>query len=346
MDILSVDVGYSSTKWEDDLDHLGLFPSTVTLDGWIGRDDETKLPGLPQGKNRFKELIFEGKGYRVGDDPRGDLFSRDPNFHGNNEWKLLLAMAILSSHEKSPDKDSDNVVIENLALGIPIRNSDTKAMSRLKELTTLSFTDADTGREYTATFNRVHIFSQGLSILNYVEDSTLEDTIGLVDIGHNTLDLVLIHDGVPQRRPYSESFANGIFQVFNELREAYVAKGGNAGLTDFYIRRMIQGRGLKHRGQFINMTDDINRAMANHWARISNLVVNKWADFLQDMQVITVAGGGALLMRDSLKDLDVSGVPVRYLNRSKFGEEIDIYVNADGYRRNVELLLEQETTRN
>ena len=126
----------------------------------------------------------------------------------------------------------------------------------------------------------------------------------IVDIGYNTVDVLVIKDGVPSAE-YSSGYTNkGTCIIASELSDRIKKDFNGKTLSDFEINDVLQTGVFMLNRKSYNMSDTINAAKKSYSKTILDMVLNdiKIKNIAERTNNLILAGGGALFIDEYIKE--------------------------------------------
>jgi len=281
-ELFAIDVGYSYVKVIDGGGNLFKFHSVV-------------VPYVDDGvkKDGFSGVIsLDGKQWLVGNVDEGSVLSINDTFHGSENWRVLLCWAFF---RRCYELKTNFLEIDHLALGVPYNQYKDTIIPLLTERKSFDFYVDD--KEYSIKINNIRVYPQGLAILaNYNEH-----TIGIVDIGYHTLDVVLMKNK-KIIRSRSTSTTKGVNQVFMSVSRVINKTLGTTDISWDKVYRVITTGEIKYKKRVYDFKNEVASILLSYSREIESSVKSLWKDDYDFIDHVIVAGGGAELLRTYLGD--------------------------------------------
>jgi plasmid segregation protein ParM len=281
---LGIDVGFGWVKCavrnEDGEVELFRFPSAVAL-----------VPGGAGGVQGFDCVEFEGSLCMVGDPAvRSEwvVAARDMDSlltHG----PVLVFKALKRTGVRSFNDHS-------IGVGLPpgdysaYRERIAKGWSRV----------AING---DVMVNEVKVYPQGAAALvDYFEGagSGAENLI-VVDIGHNTLDVVPVWNGRAVPGESGTVDRGGLSRVADELVSILRSEHG-VNLNVYEASILVERREMKVYGRTVDLGDRVDRCLSRYSEWLFSRLSDRWGTALRKADVVLMIGGGARLLGDYIPD--------------------------------------------
>lgn len=217
-----------------------------------------------------------------------------------------------------------------LAVGLPLAYVRTQKDALKERLDGLAaWVSVDGGPERYIRFRRALVVPQGASILVSASVNPPDGYVGLVDVGCYTTDflMVLIRKGDPAVVPGTwGSLEAGTHLIHRAIADKYQEVAG-APLAprrlDETLRAVLAGKAVRCRGRQVDLHGVLGQARRNTARLIAQGVLAKWADRTDDLVMTLIAGGGAVVLGDTL----VSELPGGTLVSNP------VFATAEGYLR-------------
>lgn len=307
---VAVDVGFSSVKAVDGEGHSVHFPSHLAP--YVSRG----------GLHRDDALIVtvDGRPWRTGaDNSGGNIHSGAGDFHGSDEWRVLMARTFYELGRQAGA--GPLLTVECLGVGLPYAYWTEANSARLASHTRFEFEAG--GEPWKVEVGSVQVFAQGLSICATLPDDQMPESAGFVDIGHYTLDLLgMVNHQIPEGR--CDSYALGAFQIYSDLRSRFMARPETQGmltLSDAQIGRILRDKFIKFRGARLDLAGEVETTLRENYAAMESKLLQLWGDDLPFFDAIFIGGGGALLMK-SVLPTSIQGIPLKILENAVFGNAL------------------------
>ncbi|MBU1249117.1 MAG: ParM/StbA family protein [Proteobacteria bacterium] len=283
--ILAVDVGYSFVKVVQDEENMFLFPSFV--------DYQAQSSGLVlKGEEIFE---IDGKTCSIGRQLRFGSHDIDPDLHGSHTWKALICKATYDLAQKT-DPEARTIEVDVLSVGVPLSQFRSGKIDSLEGIKGFNF--VVNGESFKVKIGNIHVWAQGFSMAQFI-DFDEEETYGIVDVGHYTLDLVLFKEG-KLLMDGCKSFPLGVHSVYKSLGVAFAKKANGMTLSMDRMEKLLKREKIRVRGiaEEIDMSEDIQMILASYWSSVESEVMSQWDQELNHVSQIYVGGGGAVMLSD------------------------------------------------
>lgn len=293
--LISIDLGYGYTKAVSEKGRV-IFPSVVAPapDGLdygkaFGHVMEFRKPGEAQ-----KEIVAVGD-LALKEGRAAQLTLSRSKFQRETAVLLSLAAVYLAG--------GDGLV--DVALGLPLAyyRSQKKEVLRLFCGINAYVSVGGNGERYIS-FADVRVFPQAVGALYAQEKIPDRGLLGVIDVGFNTTDFVLVEcfpDDIAPLRSYTSSVEEGVstaLKVFaNEFNRA---TGAPLSLTDAQEIWISGRREITFRGRLLDVGPMVDRARQAVGRSIAEAVYSAWSEKADLVDKILLAGGGALDFRDEI----------------------------------------------
>lgn len=318
--LLAVDVGYSQVKAVDGQDNKILFPSFV---------DRASSRGIELGGG-FDETqmtcggICKGKSYLVGGKSSVSL-SLAKDFHGSPEWYVLMCNTLYEILRRQKG-EAKELKLDYLGIGVPLDERTPEKIQEMEKFTTFEFSVAEV--DYKATVNKVVVFPQGMAMLQTVGFDPDEE-IGLIDIGYNTLDIMILDSGSLVNGS-NRSLPLGINIVLKRIIDSFAKKTKGAKLSDRHAQKILRTKKKSYGRETISMANEVKEETEYYWDRLTKEIKPFWGD-IKLLDRVVVGGGGAILLGDVFKDKLSAEINVEIMDDPVFG-------NVTGYMKSLRTL--------
>ena len=125
-----------------------------------------------------------------------------------------------------------------------------------------------------------------------------ESNYVIVDIGFNTTDLLLIHNGKTDPNLFEGIEKSGIMKIAAQMAKIINEKHGRQ-LTFLEARDILDSGIYKLRGQKYNYSDEVKALKDEYLKEILNLINDRYGKILDKADFIVIGGGGSYLFKDS-----------------------------------------------
>jgi hypothetical protein len=241
---------------------------------------------------------------------------RGKPFYVSQAYRVLIAASIDTVIKNVVGEDAEKIEINSLGLGLPLTyvriidivNTIKNFFIRENDYYIFKYKRNET--TYTIKINNLMLFSQGAGALETPELSKRVKnyrTYGVIDIGQYTTDYFLFKDGVVVLDSVGTE-EHGTYEIVNEIRSAL----------------------QEERGTLVNETTCREHLLDERFIdiRYSKLILilesvkSKWVNYLSDIEIFFLIGGGAELLRDI--DLSIVSSNIEIVENAEF-------LNAKGY---------------
>jgi plasmid segregation protein ParM len=296
---IGLDLGYGYTKGINETGRTVLFPSLVgnayqrNLTGLFGQNLNNLIENmhvvLRNGKEEQEEYFIGDLARREG---RNVSYAFDENkiSHPNTKAVLASASALLF-----PPNDEPVHIVSGLPLEQYIHQKDEfKGYDILK----------------VVKFDKVTVFPQAAGAVYYAIMDDLQkylikgSYIGLIDIGYRTTDyIVFVVDGkLSLREDLSGTLDIGMSQLSNTADKLFTQKTGSK-LDISELTQLVSEGNIFYRGKILDFKKELNEAKIEVSRVIQDRIKAVWGNKLDFFNTIFLAGGGAVSLFDSLKNI-------------------------------------------
>ena len=278
---IAIDIGYGDTKvfykTKSGKENYFKFPTAV---------ERVRGIGLDFAEDDEKIIEFKGLKYRVGDDVILTPFdTRTVEFL--LKYSPLLVFKALKEIEKKEGKiDLEN----NIATGLSVLNWDKhqEFMNVLKKFFINDFSFK----------NNVFLFAQGQGIFFDMEDEIDKNgLIIVVDIGFNTLDVIVFENGKPLKN-YSYALKFGSYLIASELK-GIIEKKFKISIGEIEAKEVLNKGSIKIMGEVISFKDEIENLKSAYTEELILALKNHSEELLSRADSIIISGGGAYYISES-----------------------------------------------
>ena len=120
----------------------------------------------------------------------------------------------------------------------------------------------------------------------------------LADVGFNTLDLLLVNDGLTDPNLFCGIEKNGILKCSAEIAQE-IYKNHNRQITLQEAREVLDTGYYKLRGTKHDYKEFVNKTKKEYLKSLLKLVEEKFPSFLDKADFLCIVGGGATLFKDT-----------------------------------------------
>ncbi|KUK32067.1 MAG: hypothetical protein XD63_0658 [Thermoanaerobacterales bacterium 50_218] len=305
---IAVDVGYSSVKAVSEHGGRVMFPS------FIAPATELSLGELSQTSVghfvRVKPFAGEPLSYFVGELALKEglevefTMEREKYLDRTHDVFLLTAVGLLFSNCK---RVADKI---NIAVGLPISYFAKQKDSLQAHIRNLSAYISVDGSEFQLIeFNEVLVYPQAAGALFKALELPESGLAALIDIGYKTTDYLVVETS-PKVRPVSKlsgTIEIGAFNLYSTVAKEYERQTG--GTLDWgYLPYVVKEGKVPYRGTVIDLRDTIRSIKAETARVIASRVLAAWKGTADIIQVVYLAGGGALEFGDLVSMLPAAKV--------------------------------------
>jgi len=306
--LISVDVGFGDVKYVADGGCKGKFPTAVapyTL-GSLAKDSS--------GLYDYRDLLtFEGKDYLI-----GESALLDENCKTTRSSEFILKYSPLFIYKVLKEIGSINALAVGVPLGMFVSRGFEDFKYHYQKRLAKFMINSD-----VIEIPTIHLFAQGHGIyIDYLNATGAEDnTVLVVDIGFNTIDILSVIKGVPQRKGSKTLHNSGVVRIVESLQD-YIASQYSFELSEQAAKDVLSKGSIKLYGAKQDLTDIIS-GISNDYAvwLIEELKTQK-DDFLKKADKLIIAGGGAYFVKPF--------IPREYSSMIYIPDEPD-FANARGF---------------
>jgi len=151
----------------------------------------------------------------------------------------------------------------------------------------------------------------------------------VLDIGYNTVEVIIAKDGTPVRAECGMLDHAGISRICEDLRR-YLQETASIDLTEQEARHALESKYCSVYGQPYNLKTQIAKLSENYATWLFHHLQDRWGKRMQRAHVFIVAGGGAHLIKPHLPDV--------YFRQIYIPPEPE-YTNARGFVKGLMLTL-------
>lgn len=341
-EFVSVDIGYGYVK------AVSLTGKRVVFPSMVGVGAKANEYGAVFGaKNDDIDNIcveYNGISYYIGQSAIDETDAK-PNLE--TDRKNLTTMLLINIAVQLVTEGSDKPVLLTTGLPLSFYEQDNKAFRKYIEdqnnqlpVTWLSGTHK--GKEIHTKIEKALIFPQGASAVftalnnhegkaNYPDMMEKGALIALIDIGFRTTDYMVVEllneKGTPNPLgKYSGTISDlGISNLHAALENEFIRRTNAKSLPENIKQQLLENGKIVYKGKVIDLTQTIEAVKEDISKRIFNGIFEKWRDNMDYFYGIFFAGGGSILLEDSLK--------AKFEDREVYRILEAQYANAIGYSR-------------
>lgn len=273
MKCIGQDIGFGDVKTVIE-DQMLKTPTAIAYEGFGARVD---LDGP-------KSIEFEGQNYLVGEDA---IESGQPVFETTSIDFLLRYAPLLAYHAiKAAGFDFDEKI--HLGVGLPV------------SYYTPENKEALTNRLNTAVVNNERlklntlVYPQGVGAFYDYRLTTNEKISSalIVDIGYNTVDIVHISKGRPNKTGSGMFDRAGISVIIRELSR-FISDRHQIQLSNQVIKEIFISKKLSLYGKEISLEEPIRQIVERYTTHLLHSLEDGYHQQLAQAQKIVITGGGA-----------------------------------------------------
>lgn len=305
--IIAVDIGYGYTKGINENNNKVVFPSLVTA-----------------GYDREMETIL-GAGIKDMDSLHIKL-GNEEYFVGELARRSRLASVTLDSH-KVEHKNTQILLAASAGLlgegevylvtGLPyedFKHQKNKLIQTLrgKEFNISYFGGPFEGEKKFISVKDIIVFPQGAGALYASSDILYIQSlarsgkmVSIIDVGYKTTDIVTFEAGnsLTVRDDISGTIDAGVSDIEKAVLKRFFVQTGKR-LDISKAAKIINDGGIDFKGEFLDLTDTIEKAKILLSSAIKDKVKIIWDDSSDFICKVYLAGGGALMLQNNLKELN------------------------------------------
>ncbi|MGO0122207.1 ParM/StbA family protein [Desulfothermobacter acidiphilus] len=323
---LAVDVGYGYTKAVSETGQRACFPSVAAP----YRGDALGIQGV-MGKGAFghrvsvRDLSGRREEHLVGEAARESFLAS--GFLGAEKPEglhdLLLLAGVYLAGAGSTGQFPEPL---ELAVGLPLAFCRSQG-KRLKErlLRLKAWVSVDGGEERCVSFSRVVVLPQGVGVVFHQGLPEGRGYAGVVDVGEYTTDYLLVD--LETGKPLVEACGSvqaGCHLVGHAVSIAWLQAAGEPlppRLLPEVLKDLASSGRTVCRGVELDLSLAWRTALGQVAETIARQVLSAWRDLTSRLAVTYLAGGGALLLGDTLAE--------RFPNPALVSDPV--FANALGY---------------
>lgn len=303
--IAGVDIGFGDTKVYTKDTNLK-FPTSIAIDYDRGVD-------LVEFGGKRKSYEFNNSRYIVGEEAL--LYDPLPT---RNVSFLLKYTPVLLYHTYAQLKNFFDFV----ALGLPIGYFKDYGKQIRSSITNFAIN----GNQQA--FGAI-VMPQGIGIAcdyMYNDDGSVKNLMSnavVVDIGYNTIDIVVIAKGVANPQLSTMLTNSGICKIVTKLQET-LQKKHNEDIPEYLAKKFLNDKKSLLYGESEDLTTIISNLIEEYADRTINEILIKMANTLKQSDLLIFSGGGSALIKDFIKD--------EHRRKITFvGDKLSDYSNARGF---------------
>lgn len=287
--VFAVDVGYSHVKAASDDGRRISFPSLV-----VSHVDTGVSLDMP-----LEVVNWVGRNVVVGNPDEGGRLASLDGFHGSFEWQALMCKTFFLLMK---EMDVTTLSLPLLVVGLPLSQNSESRKAKVKAVKRYQFTVDDV--PYLVNIGAIEVIPQGAAML--MRCPADDDGIGIIDIGHYTVDLAVMRkgvDGIPRIiNSRTKSLRTGMHTVFKQLDSLLSARIGKSDVDFGQAFKILKNKRIKYQGNTEDLSVEIDSILSEYVNAIVKQVGDAWGDDIDFLSRIVVSGGGAVLLRDLFPD--------------------------------------------
>jgi plasmid segregation protein ParM len=320
---LAIDIGSGFTKWIGNGDKKAHSIRSIVTPGG-GMEEMGSAPSLPvrfttecpptgETTGETLELLVGDAAYDYGT-PERRVNTLSTGWAGSQAWFALLYFALAETlGRQDPDAGARIEAGARIATGLPqAQYLSTRKM--LEDRLRGKHVFEVAGRHYEVDIEP-YILPQATAAIVHLAGmnaSIMSDSVGLIDIGTYTTDIVVIEDGRIIRRRSGgcrSGVSNLIAEIVEYLRSRYGVDVDNAQIPRAMIRREI-----RLRGERIALDETISGLAQQASTGLLEGIAGVWPNAAADLRVIVVGGGAPFFInaiRTRIRHAELLGEPKR-----------------------------------
>lgn len=215
----------------------------------------------------------------------------------NNE--LILKKAVLGLAPGHHTDDIEKIMIEKMIQGFSFKVQDSE---NVKEFF-IRAEDVHLLPQGAGPYFEHFIDENGKPVKQEILNGNNKLLYGILDIGHETVDYVVVDNTqyiTPKETP---SEPNGIRYVLENLLEHVREQHDYTGERAEMLIDTLCGQPFFWKGEFIDLSATVKELVKTHIRKnIEPNIIQRWQEFMGQMQHIFICGGGAWLIRKYFPD--------------------------------------------
>lgn len=273
-----IDIGFGDVKifYTDGNESIQLkFPTAVKI------ADEFGNVNFDGDFGSYDTYEYQGEKYIVGNDAvREGQYTRSKSF-------LMKYSAILLSHALKVA----NINPAAIGIGLPLG-----FYSAEKEILQKTIKDAVVNGQRLDFFN-LSVFPQGVACVtdyfhNFTDASQAAPTLMVMDVGYNTIDIVVIDKGKLDTQKTEMLEKQGVSIIVEQVRKLLKEKF-NLEPSIQTAKEVFISKSIKIFSEQISLKDECDLIVTRYLDNLMNRITDNWGSFLYDADAIILAGGGA-----------------------------------------------------
>jgi hypothetical protein len=170
--------------------------------------------------------------------------------------------------------------------------------------------------------NELKVYPQGAAALvDYFENGSEGENLIIVDVGHNTLDVVPVWNGRAVPGESGTIDRGGVSRVADELVAILRSEHG-MNLNVYEASLLVERGDMKVFGRTVDLGDRIEECLTRYSEWLFSRLSDRWGTALRKADAVLMIGGGACLLKGS--------IPNRYKDLIRIPPAPE-YANARGF---------------
>jgi len=172
----------------------------------------------------------------------------------------------------------------------------------------------------------------GLDPYNPISQDVKMQNYLLIDIGHNTMDVISVLGGNLSEDTVAGITGAGTTWIAQKLMQ-YILKNYKVDITQANARELVQKRLWNYRGVTVDLNPVINQIGIEYATYIVNTLESKFSDSMMNRQGLLFIGGSSLILNQFINEIP----EVKQLFHNHFGDyfinipNVTEYYNSIGY---------------
>lgn len=292
-EIVAVDPGYGNTKVVT-LKHRLTFPSRVgpASEPTYKLSNRQDLPG--------ETVTIAGRSYFVGQKTElcdNVWFSLTRDWVKSPIYAALITSALIRA-TPSLQPSAEVFVIT----GLPVHYMPDKEIAK---------------QQIMSAANSLHIDVTGVKVIpqpfGSFYDYLLDDSgkpskagkirlIGVIDVGHNTSDYILVRDLKNYIEQKAGTISLGMTDVIDGVRRDIMQRFELDNITGAQVEECIRGKSIRIRGEIKNISEEIKKHAHDIAQSILGEIRSRWSRE-DEIDLVLLSGGGSLLLKNYLQNI-------------------------------------------
>jgi len=274
MTVIGIDIGYSSVKCEIQ-GKLYKFSTNISF----GTDNSIDF-----GSDNFYE--FENESYYIGENAAAEAFT-------TTDYKFLYKFAPLIIYYVLKQLNVSGPITINTGLALTDWKEREDFVERIKTINV---------NNETITFEKINIMPQGAGAFNqfvaYENQGNIPDSIVVLDIGYNTINLLYFVEGEPQRQSCRSYPGHGMSTLIKPLTN-YIETEYSMNFSEQEVIKIFLKKKFIHNGTpQENIPEKIEDMINKFINKLINSVLVSEKKYIQTSEVVYICGGGSYYLKD------------------------------------------------